>query len=87
MNNLKSIEINIERIFNKQLDFKLLFLSCIFSHLLVFYVHKLFFLKMQSQKRTYKRLPDVLSINCHLESNNDMVFWKIQEQVLKDDTL
>ncbi len=34
-----------------------------------------------SQKRTYTRLPDVLSINCHLESNSDMVFWKIQEQL------
>ncbi|XP_022090828.1 PAB-dependent poly(A)-specific ribonuclease subunit PAN2-like [Acanthaster planci] len=34
-----------------------------------------------SQKRTYKRLPDVLSINCHLESNSDIMFWKIQEQL------
>ncbi|XP_071966224.1 PAN2-PAN3 deadenylation complex catalytic subunit PAN2-like [Antedon mediterranea] len=35
------------------------------------------------QTRTIKRLPDVIAINCQLETNSDMQFWKTQEEIAK----
>ncbi|XP_033111118.1 PAN2-PAN3 deadenylation complex catalytic subunit PAN2-like [Anneissia japonica] len=35
------------------------------------------------QTRTIKRLPDVIAINCQLETNSDMMFWRTQEEIAK----